>query len=246
MNFIIKSAICLGLSTALAACSSTPPVKSAAEYFNEGEQAYSERNYEDAIASWKKVKESYFSPELTTRAELGIADAMYDNGSFIEAAAEYENFRKLHPKHEKAPYALFRLSMCNFQQITGIDTDQNPVNNSVTLFKSFLETYPDSPLVKDVQEKLAEAKVMQLKHEIYVGRFYLRTEKYIAAINRLQEALNRFPASPLHDETLLYLGQAYILSGETAKGRDVFNRLYADYAASPFIIDAKKFMEKNY
>lgn len=229
-----------------AGCSSAPAIKSAAEYFNEGEQAYSQKNYEEAIALWKRVKESYFSPELTTRAELNIADAHYDSGNFIEAAAEYENFRKLHPKHEKAPYALFRLGMCNFRQITGIDTDQTPTQNAVTLFKLFLETYADSPLAKEVRENLDEAEATQLRHEIYVGRFYLRTEKYAAAVKRLEGALARYPLSPIQDETLLYLGQAYILSGDKPKGRELFNRLAAEFPQSAYLDTAKKFMEKNY
>jgi len=241
-----KWGIYLGLLSLLAACSSAPAIKSASEYFNEGEQAYTSKNYEEAIALWKKVKESYVSPELTTRAELNIADAMYNIGNYIEAAAEYENFRRLHPTHEKAPYALFRLGMCNFQQITGIDTDQTPVSNAVTLFTSFLESYPASDIAKEAASKRDEAIAIQLRHEIYVGRFYLRTEKYKAAIKRLAGALERFPASPLHDETLLYLGQAYMLSGEKAKGSEVFTRLSAEYASSPLLVDAKKFMEKNY
>jgi outer membrane protein assembly factor BamD len=247
MNFSIKSFIILSLVTAMAGCASTAPaVKSAAEYFNEGEQAYTEKNYEEAIALWKRVKESYLSPELTTRAELNIADAMYKIGNYIEAAAEYENFRKLHPKHEKAPYALFRLGMCHFQQITGIDTDLTPANSAVTLFTSFLELYPASDLAKEVKAKLDEAVGIQLQHEIYVGRFYLRTEKYNAAIKRLEGVLTRFPSSPLNDETLLLLGQAYMLSGDRSKGSEVFRRLASEYASSRFLDDAKKFMEKNY
>ena len=136
--------------------------------------------------------------------------------------------------------------MCNFKQINGIDTDQTPVNNSATLFKSFLETYPESPLGKEVLKSLEETKAIQLKHEIYVGRFYLRSEKYNAAINRLKGVLIRFPSSPLNDETLLYIGQAYILSGEKTKGIETFNRLYSEHALSPYIDEAKKFLEKNY
>jgi len=246
MNIFIKSVLCLGVSAVLASCASTTAVKSASEYFNEGEQAYNDKQYEEAIALWKRVKESYFSPELTTRAELNIADAMYDNGNYIEAAAEYDNFRKLHPKHEKAPYALFRSGMCQFQQITGFDTDLTPANNAVSIFKTFLELYPASEHAKEAQSRLDDATDIQLRHEIYVGRFYLRTEKYSAAIKRLEGALTRFPASGLHDETLLYLGKAYMLSGEKPKGREIFNRLASEYAASPLLDDAKKFLEKNY
>ncbi|GAM09846.1 outer membrane protein assembly factor BamD [Geobacter sp. OR-1] len=247
MNIKIKIALLPALLLAIAGCSSTSSaVKSATEYFKDGEQAYTEKNYEQAIALWKKVKDSYISPELTTKAELNIADAMYNNGNFIEAAAEYENFRKLHPNHEKAAYALYRLGMCNFQQITGIDTDQTSVSNAVHLFNSFLETYPTSDLAKEVRQKLDEAVTVQLRHEIYVGRFYMRTGKYAAAIKRLEGALAKFPGKAADDEALLYLGQSYLMSGDKAKGREAFNRLATEYPASPFVGDAKKFMEKNY
>ncbi len=247
MNIFEKYAYTLALLFALTGCaSSSATIKSASEYFKDGEQAFSNRNFEEAIASWKKVKESYFSPELTTLAELNIADAQYSNGNYIEGAASYEEFRKFHPKHEKAGYALFRQGMCQYNQITGIDTDQTPVSNAVTLFTSFLSAYPDSELVKEVTQKLDESIAMQLKHELYVGHFYLRTEKYQAAIKRLEGALTRFPSSLLHDETLFYLGQAYMLTGDKAKARDTFNRLSTEFSTSKFIDPAKTFMEKNY
>lgn len=231
----------------LAGCASTSPAQKSAEtFFAEGEEFYASRNYEEAIEQWKKVKESYFSPELTTRAELKIADAQFDSGNYIEAAASYEDFRKLHPTHEKAPYALYRLGLCHFNQITGIDTDQTPVTNALLTFQSFLRQYPSSEYAADARQKIEMCETKQFQYEIYVGRFYLRTEKYAAAIQRLEEALGRFPRHPYGDEALLYLGQAYLLSGEKTKGRETFVRLTNDYSSSRFIEKAKEFLDKNY
>ncbi|KAF0219535.1 MAG: hypothetical protein FD174_1995 [Geobacteraceae bacterium] len=234
----------------LAGCAATmPPTKSAETYFKEGEEFYAEKHYEDAIAQWKKVKESYFSPQLTAMAELKIADAQFESGSYIEAAASYEDFRKLHPSNEKAPYALYRLGLCYYNQITGIDTDQTPVKNAVTVFENFLRQYPSSEYAEyaaDVKDKLEVCRMKQVQYEIYVGRFYLRSEKYRAAIKRLEESLANYPKSPVHDETLLYLGEAYILAGEKTKGRDVFNRLSSEYGSSKYVDEARKFMGKYY
>jgi len=246
VHMSIKPAIALLMLFSLAGCASTPQVKSAVEYFKDGENAYSDRNYDEAVTLWKKVKESYFTPELTTQAEIKIADALYEKDSYIEAAAAYEEFRKLHPNHEKASYALFRLGMCHFKQITGVDTDQTPVRNAVTTLTLFIKTYPGSDYAKEAQARIDEATGMQVRYEVNVGRFYLRTEKYQAAINRLEGVLTRFPASPQNDEALLYLGKAYMLSGNKAKGREMFNRLSTEYAASSYLDEAKKFMEKNY
>lgn len=231
----------------LTGCASTTPVqKNADVLFSEGEEFYASRNYEDAIAQWKKVKESYFSPELTTRAELKIADAQFDSGNYIEAAASYEDFRKLHPTHEKAPYALYRLGLCYYNQITGIDTDQTPVTNSLQTFQSFLRQYPTSEYAADVRQRVDMCESKQFQYEVYVGRFYLRTEQYAAAIQRLQEAMGRFPKNAYADEALYYLGQAYMLSGEKVKGRETFVRLTNDFGSSRFIEKAKEFLDKNY
>ncbi|SNB46775.1 outer membrane protein assembly factor BamD [Geobacter sp. DSM 9736] len=231
----------------LAGCASAPPVnKTADTYFKEGEEAYASKRYEDAIDHWKKVKESYVSPELTTRAELNIADAHFENGNYIEAAAAYEDFRKLHPNHEKAPYALYRLGLCYYQQISGSDTDQTPVTNAATTFESFLRQYPASEYAQEVKEKLKSCQAKQFQYEVYVARFYLRTDKYEAAIQRIQDAFARFPETEYGDEALYYLGQAYLLSGEKVKGREAFTRLTNEFATSSYVEKAKKFMEKYY
>jgi len=231
----------------LAGCASAPqPTKTAETYFKEGDEFYASRNYEDAIAQWKRVKESYSSPELTTMAELKIADAQFDNGDYIEAAASYEEFRKLHPTNEKSEYALYRLSLCHFNQIHGIDTDQTAVKNAVTLFESFLKSYPKSSYVEEVRAKLDVCRMKQVQYEIYVGRFYLRSGRYTAAIKRLDAALTNYPKSPFHDETLYYLGEAYLLAGERDKGRAAYSRLYSEFRNSKYVEKARSIMEKNY
>ncbi|HEY5514348.1 MAG TPA: outer membrane protein assembly factor BamD [Geomonas sp.] len=242
----LRALLHLGLFLTLAllsACASTPaPTKSADSYFKEGEAAYASSNFEDAIAKWKKVKESYSSPELTTQAELKIADAHFENKAYIEAAAAYEDFRKLHPGHEKAAYALYRLGMSHYHQITGIDTDQTPVKNAVITLESFLTRYPGSEYAAEVRLKLADCRVKQLEYENYVGNFYLRTGKYPSAIKRLSEALVRFPNLPKLDATLFYLGQAYLKSGDTVQGGKVFKRLSTEFPASPLNMDASKML----
>jgi outer membrane protein assembly factor BamD len=225
----------LGLFAALSlisACASTPaPVKTPETYFKEGETAYASRNYEEAINQFKKVKESYSSPELSAKAELKIADAHFENGAFIEAAAAYEDFRKLHPGNEKAPYALFRLALSNYNEITGIDTDQTAVKNAVHYFQEFLAQYPASEYVPQAKEKLADCRAKQLAYENYVGNFYVRTKKYASAIKRLNEALQRFPGEPGLADTLVNLEQAYRKSGDTAKAEEIQKRLDTEYPA---------------
>ena len=223
----------------LSACASAPaPVKSAEANFKDAEASYASGKYEEAIAQWKKARDAYSSPALTTQAELKIADAHFDNKAYVEAAAAYEDFRKLHPRHEKSAYALYRLGLSHYLQINGIDTDQTPVKNAVFVFEAFLPQYPDSAYAPEVRQKLADCRIKQLEYENYVGNFYLRTGKYPSAIKRLNEALLRFPGTAKLDQTLFYLGKAYLKSGDKARARETFQRLVQKYPKSPLAADA--------
>lgn len=234
------------LLSLLPACASIPIDTQPAAIYKEGEGLYESKRYDDAIAQYRKVRDAYASTELSSSAELRIADAYYESERYIEAAAEYTQFRKLHPTHAKAPYALYRIGLSNFNLITGIDRDQTPQKNAAIYFEDFLSKYPKSEYSKDVAEKLETVRNQQLQYEQYVASFYYRTEKYDAAAKRLEAALVTFPKSPLHDETFFLLGACRLKSGEQDKAREAFNRLSTDFPDSRYIMEAGKLLEKYY
>ncbi len=224
-------------------CAVTPVNKSADVLSQEGEQFLQEGRYEDAVAQWKKVKESYQSQELTTKAELKIAEAYFLNDDFIEAAAAYEDFRKLHPRHEKAEFALYRQALSYFKQINSIDTDQTPVRNAITVLETYLKLYPSGSYQAEIRDKHRECREKQLQYEVYVGRFYLNTKAYKAAIGRFEDALKSFADVERRDEVLYYLGRTYLEDGQKAKGREAFARLAAEFPGSAYIVEANKAMD---
>jgi len=221
-------------------CATTQVNKPADVLYNEGAQLFKDGKYEAAIERWKKVRETYQSPELSTKAELNIADAYFLNKDYIEAAAGYEDFRKLHPKHPQADFALYRQGMSYFNQIHSIDTDQTPVKNAQNTFDSYLKLYPDGAQQADAREKYNECRDKQLQYELYVGRFYLKTNVYKAAIARFEQSLKMFADSARRDEVLYYLGKAYQEDGQKEKAREVLGRLISEFPGSAFIAEANK------
>ncbi|NIQ96135.1 MAG: outer membrane protein assembly factor BamD, partial [Desulfuromonadales bacterium] len=83
----------LALSAVVSACAPTvvPPPKNPDYYFSEGERLYEKKLYEDAIASWEKIRDSYYSVDLVIKAELKIAEAHFRAGNYLEAAVAYES-----------------------------------------------------------------------------------------------------------------------------------------------------------
>lgn len=246
MNVTRTVCACFLAAAFLQGCATPQVNRSPDAMYKQGEQYFQNGKYEDAIAQWKKVKESYQSPELTARAEINIADAYFLNREYIEAAAAYADYRKLHPTHEKAGYALFREGLSNYHQINRIDTDQTPVKNALTIFESYLKLYPSREYVAEAKGKILDCRDRQLQYEIYVGRFYLREDKYPAAIGRFEEALKNFGDLPRCDELLYYLGLSYLEGGQKTKGREAFARLTREFPGSRYISDANKAMDKYF
>ena len=227
-------------------CATTPKKEyTAAELYSQGEASFNKSRYADAIERWKKVKEEFPDPELAAKAEIGIANSYFLNNDFIEAGAAYEDFRKMHPTHDLAQFALYRQSICSFNLITGIDTDHTPTKNALTLFENFVKQYPKSQYVAKVQEKIADCRGKLAQYEIYVGRFYYRTDYYTAAIGRFEWALKNFPDYGKHDETLFYLGKSALEVRDNDKMSAAFTRLIREYPNSSYIGEARKLLAKS-
>lgn len=246
---LIKSGLLLFICTTLMllqGCASTPIADAPpATLYAQGETAFQKSRYELAIDYWKKVKETFPDPELAAKAEIGIANAYFLNQDYIEAGAAYEDFRKLHPAHELAQFALYRQGLASHNLITGIDTDQTPTKNALTLFESFVRQYPKSQYVAKVQEKIADCRGKLAQYEIYVGRFYYRTDYYIAAIGRFEGALANFPDYTGNDETLFYLGKSALEVRDNDKMTAAFIRLIREYPNSRYLGEARKLLAEK-
>jgi outer membrane protein assembly factor BamD len=233
----------------LAACAPktvVPQTKQAGTYFQEGEEFFEKGLYKDAIASWEKVRESYFSPELNTLAELKIAEAHFLSEEYIEAAVAYEAFLTNHPNNVRVADVLFQLGLCYTYQILSDDQDQTSTVSALNAFTTLQERFPKDRRKEEVQIYIDRCLNMLASSELNIGYFYLRTKSYSASINRIERLLKKYPNFYKRDEAYFYLGQAYLFVGENEKSMVAFNTLFNDFAGSEHILDAQKFIEKNY
>ncbi|MDH3999166.1 MAG: outer membrane protein assembly factor BamD [Desulfuromonadales bacterium] len=239
----------LSLTFLVAACAPTqvvPKAKQAGVYFQEGENFYEEGLYQDAIASWEKVRDSYFSPELNILAELKIAEAHYMAEQYIEAAVAYEEFLKNHPEHARVADVLYQLGLSYVNQMLDADQDQSATIYALNAFRTLDVRFPKDRRNEKTKIYIDRCLNQLASNELYVGEYYLKMGHYAASISRIQGLMRKYPNFYNRDRAYYYLGQAYLLNGEKAKAIDTFNTLFNEVPGSEFILSAQKFIERNY
>lgn len=233
----------------LSACSPktvVPPAKNAGVYFQEGEDFFERGLYQDAIASWEKVRDSYYSPEMNTLAELKIAEAHYLAEEYIEAAVAYEAFLQNHPDHPRVADVLYKLGLSYMNQVLKPDQDQSPTTYALNAFTTLKEKFPEDRRNEETQIYIDRCLNLLAASELNVGYYYLRTDEYAASINRIEGLLKKYPNYYERDKAYFYLGQAYLHNGEKEKAVETFNKLFNDHVGSEYILDAQRFIEENY
>lgn len=233
----------------LQACAGTrtPEPRNAEHFLLEGETMFDRGLFEEAIANWEKVRDSYYSPELNIIAEMKIAEAYYRAEMYPESVAAYENFLKQHPNHNKVPDAMFNLGMAYYAQVLAPDRDQTATRNAMVTFREFVKRYPkDLGRTEQAQVFADRCEDRLAQNELVVGRYYMNQDNYPAAINRFKSIFEKYPNFYERDEAWYLLGRTYLLNGQKKQATEAFNTLYKEFPVSRFILDAQKTMEKYY
>ncbi|APG28613.1 hypothetical protein A7E78_12620 [Syntrophotalea acetylenivorans] len=231
----------------LAAClgGAPPQPKSAEDYYLQGKTQFDDGNYMEAVTSLEKAREIYESAEINTKAELLLADTHFAAEDYPEAASAYETFLKQHPGHPETARVLSRLGMSYFNQVLAIDRDQTATRNSIVTFESLQRLYPDDWRAKEAPEIIRYCRDHLAQHELYVGRFYLKTGEHRSAINRLIAIYEDFPDFSGLDQVAFYLGQAYLDNGHPALAVKTLEKMLQDYPGSEYYAQAEKLLREE-
>lgn len=231
----------------LAACggSKVKPENSAEKYFREGEKYFESDLIDDAIASWEKVRDTFYSPELSMLAELKIAEAYYVSKRYEEAALAYQDFLKQHPNDFRAATILYRMGLSYYQQILSPDRDQTSTRNALRSFQELTRRFPDDSQAQEAEHLILRCRTRLAEHEVYVGHYYLKRKQYQPAIQRLKEILDSFPDYYYRDEAYFYLGSAYLKTNQVDQANVIFKKLTEEFPGSDYTEEAQELL-KNY
>ena len=101
-----------------------------------------------------------------------------------------ENFLRKYPADQNIQYASYLIALSNYEQILDEKKDLNPLLKTKKIIEDYIKKYPDTDYSLDLKFKLGLIKNQLAAKEIYVAKYYIETQKWIPAINRLKVVVN--------------------------------------------------------
>jgi len=219
--------------------------------FDRGTKAIGEHKWADAREYFRQVVDNYPNSPLRPDAKLGMGDSYLGEKtaeSLVLAANEYREFLTFYPTNARADYAQYKLGMTHFEQMRAPERDQTETEAALKEFKAFLDRYPSSALLPEVQMKFREARDRLSRAEFRVGYQYFRMRWYPGAIPRFRRVLTEDPAYSGRDDVYFYLAES-LLRSDKSKEREAeaipyFERLLTEFPDSEHSEDAQKRLEE--
>ena len=249
MNRSVTALASLLLALALSGCGlfggKTDPKKdwTAAEFYQAAKEQFDSQSWEAAIKLYEQLEAKFPFGRFAQQAQLEVAYAYYKQGETAQAITALDKFIKLHPNHPNVDYALYLKALVNFKEDLGLlarlvsqdlaDRDPKAARESFEGFKDLVTRFPESRYAADSRERMAYLVEALARHELNVARYYLARGAYLAAANRAQDAITRFPNSPAHRQALDVMIEAYDRMGMTELRDDTKRVLAKNFPSDP-------------
>jgi outer membrane protein assembly factor BamD len=181
--------------------------------FDRGTAAMGRKHYLEALEYFRKIVDSYPQSPRRAEAKLGMGDAYLAQNridSDILAINQYREFLQFFPTHEKDDYAQYQICVAQSRQILSAERDQTATTEAVKQDQLFVDRYPSSAYLPEVQKLLRTAKDRLSDHELKVGLFNFHLKAYGGATDRFNYLLANNPDYTNRDVVYYYLAESLV------------------------------------
>ncbi|MDQ3418859.1 MAG: outer membrane protein assembly factor BamD [Acidobacteriota bacterium] len=249
-RIVLARCFCLvALLAAASACASAPkgPPVGAEEpdkfLYEHGSEALKDKRWFAAREYFRQLVDSYPQSDFRADAKLGIGDSYLGEGTAegqVLAINEYQQFIAYFPTHDRAHYAQYQLGMAHFEQMRGPTRDQTETRAAIAEFTTYVQRYPDRPLIAEAKARLRETKDRLSDSEYNVGYFYLRSRMSIpGAVDRFNGILKSNPEYTRRDAVYYQMAQALVLAGQPAAAIPYLDKLVNEFEVSEYLEPAR-------
>jgi outer membrane protein assembly factor BamD len=209
------------------------------EYLEKGDTFYAASKFLDSELLFPQS-------DWAAKSALMASYSYYLQNYYSEAVFNLERYIKTYPQDKSIAYAHFLLAMCYYEEIVDEKKDLAPLIKAKKKFEFIVETYPNTDFALDSQYKIGLIHDILASKEMYIGRHYIKKEKWIAAINRFKNVLKEYDTTIYIEEATHRLVEIYYHIGLIDESKKYASLLGYNYLSSKWYEKSYKVFNRNY
>ena len=223
-----------------------PPDEKMAKIYKEALEELNDAQPFVAAKKFLEAERAYPQSDWAAKSAVMASYSYYLINFYSDAIQVAERYIKTYPKDKFIPYAHYIIAMCYFEQILDEKKDLGPLLMSQQKLLFIYENFPRTDYALDASYKLELINDQLAKKEMYIGRYYMKTEKWIAAINRFKTVVKKYETSVYVEEALHRLVEIYYRIGLIEEAKKTAAVLGYNYQSSRWYKRSYKLFNKEY
>tara|TARA_B100000575_G_C23049982_1_gene604428 strand:- start:276 stop:1115 length:840 start_codon:yes stop_codon:yes gene_type:complete len=212
-------------------------------------EAYKALEENDPYFAAKKFLEAellFPQSKWAPRSALMAAYSFYLQNYYAEALINLERYIKTYPTDQNIVYAHYLIAMCYYETIEDEKRDTGPLLQARDKFSFILSEYPNTDFALDSKFKLDLIQDILASKEMYLGRHYIKKGKWVAAINRFKNILQKYDQTIFVEEALHRLVEVNYKIGLLEESQKYANLLGYNYQSSEWYKKSYKVFNQDY
>ena len=216
------------------------------ESYKEGLNAL---NKGDVILAANKFNEAellYPQSIWAPKSLLMAAYSYYSQEYYPDAIYELERYFKTYPNDKNKGYASYLIAVCYYESIIDEKKDLKSIIKAKEKFNLVLNNYPKSDFAMDAKFKLDLIQDIMASKEIYIGRHYVKKERWIPAINRFKKVVTDYDTTIYVEEAIHRLVEIHYKIGMIDEAKKYATLLGYNYGSGEWYKKSYLVFNKEY
>ena len=214
--------------------------------YKEAVEAMKKGNYLRASEKFSEAELILPKIEFSSKALLMSSYCLYLINFYEDATVNLERFISQYPADKNLAYAQYLIAITLYEQILDEKKDIEPLLKVKKKIEIFLKNFPNTEYALDLKFKLDLVNNQLAAKEMYIAKYYIKTQKWIPAINRLKFIVSDFSKTVFVEEALHRLVEVYYRIGLPEEAKVAAAILGYNYNSSEWYEQSYKILNKSY
>ncbi len=223
-----------------------PDINQSYKIYEEGLDAMKNNNFFYAAKKFSEAEKILPQIDQAAKALLMSGFCYYSINFYDEASFNLEIYLKKYPASKDLEYVYYLQALIYYEQILDEKKDLGPLLTSKKIIKNYIKKYPNNEYSLDLKFKLDLIQNQLAAKEVYVAKYYIKTQKWIPAINRLKNVVNYYDETVYIEEALHRLVEIYYNLGLIDEAQKTAKTLGYNYNSSEWYENSYALLNKDY